>query len=175
MQALSPSWACSRQDQSFRVVQPSKRPQPSTGTGGRHRLRHLTSVRPLAPESYDGARRSLRHGGGRESRTAVALNKVRDYRVLEREYITSQMSLRELCRRHGITSHSLVVVQAKQGNWAEKREAYRTRESDTFIRHHAVRMAAREAEVRIHALDAIDEAITKFRVDMQRAEEAHRR
>jgi hypothetical protein len=58
-------------------------------------------------------------------------------------------------------------VQAKQGKWAEKREAYRTRESDTFIKHHADRMAAREAEVRIHAIDAIDEAITKFRSDMR--------
>jgi transposase-like protein len=76
------------------------------------------------------------------------------------------MSLRELCRRHGITAHSLVVVQARQGKWAEKREAYRTRESDTFITKHADRMAAREAEVRSHALEAIDEAITKFRSDM---------
>ena len=98
------------------------------------------------------------------------MNKVHQYRVLEREFITSQMSLRESCRRHGISAHSLLVVQAKQGKWAEKREAYRTRESDTFIRHHADRMAAREAEVRIHAIDAIDEAFTKFRADMQRTE-----
>ena len=98
------------------------------------------------------------------------MNKVYPYRALEREYITSQMSLRELCRRHGISAHSLVVVQAKQGKWAEKREAYRTRESESFITKHADRMAAREAEVRIHAIDAIDEAFTKFRADMQRTE-----
>jgi hypothetical protein len=95
------------------------------------------------------------------------LNKVHPYRALEREYITSQISLRELCRRHGISAHSLVVVQAKQGKWAEKREAYRARESDSFITKHADRMAAREAEVRIHALDAIDEAIGKFREDLK--------
>ena len=59
------------------------------------------------------------------------------------------------------------MVQAKQGKWAEKREAYRARESDAFIQHHADHMAAREAEVRDHALDAIDEAITKFRSDMR--------
>jgi hypothetical protein len=98
------------------------------------------------------------------------LNKVHPYRALEREFITSQISIRELCRRHGITAHSLVVVQARQGNWQEKREAYRARESDTFITKHADRMAAREAEVHVHALDAIDEAITKFRADMQRTE-----
>ena len=61
----------------------------------------------------------------------------------------------------------LVVVQAKQGKWAEKREAYRARESDTFITKHADRMAARKAEVRIRAIDAMDEAITKFRSDMR--------
>jgi hypothetical protein len=72
-----------------------------------------------------------------------------------------------LCRRQGITAHSLVVVQAKQGRWAEKREAYRARESESFIKLHADRMAAREAEVRDHALEAIDEAITKFRADMK--------
>jgi len=78
--------------------------------------------------------------------------------------------MRELCRRHGITSHSLVVVQAKQRKWADKREAYRARESESFITKHADRMAAREAEVRIHAIDAIDEALAKFRADMQRSE-----
>ena len=101
---------------------------------------------------------------------AVTLNKVRDYRAFEREYITSQLSIRELCRRHGISAHSLVVVQAKQGRWAEKRETYRTRESESFITKHADRMAAREAEVRIHAIEAIDEAIDKFRSDMRRTE-----
>ena len=73
------------------------------------------------------------------------------------------MSLRELCRRHGVTAHSAVVVQARQGNWAEKRRAYRDRASSTYIQRHADRAAAREAEVRDHALDAIDGAITKFR------------
>ena len=76
------------------------------------------------------------------------------------------MSLRELCRRHGVTAHSAVVVQARQGNWAEKRRVYRARASATFIQHHADRAAAREAEVRDHAIEAIDEAITKFRADL---------
>jgi hypothetical protein len=98
------------------------------------------------------------------------LDKVHLYRDLEREYITSQMSLRELCRKHGINSHSSVVVQARQGKWAEKREAYRARESESFITKHADRVAAREAEVRFHAIEAVDESIYKFRVDMKRTE-----
>ena len=77
------------------------------------------------------------------------------------------MSLRELCRRHGVTAHSAVVVQARQGNWAEKRRAYRDRASSTYIERHADRAGARKAEVRDHAIEAIDEAITKFRADLQ--------
>ena len=80
------------------------------------------------------------------------------------------MSLRDLCRRHGVTAHSAVMVQARQGNWVEKRRAYRDRASSTYIQHHADRAAAREAEVRDRAVDAIDEAITKFRADLRATE-----
>ena len=101
---------------------------------------------------------------------AATTNRVRDYLALEREYITGTMSLRELCRRHAVTAHSAVVVQARQGNWAEKRRAYRDRATSTYIQRHADRAAAREAEVRDHALEAIDEAITRFRADLQATE-----
>ena len=77
------------------------------------------------------------------------------------------MSLRELCRRHAVTAHSSVMVQARQGGWAEKRRTYQARASATYIEHHADRAAAREAEVRDHAIEAIDEAITKFRADLR--------
>ena len=98
------------------------------------------------------------------------MNRIRDYRALEREFITGTMSLRELCRRHGVTAHSAVVVQARQGGWVGKRQTYQDRASSTYIERHADRMAAREAEVRDHALEAIDEAITKFRADLQATE-----
>ena len=101
---------------------------------------------------------------------AATTNRVRDYLALEREFITGTMSLRELCRRHGVTAHSAVVVQARHGNWAEKRRAYRDRATSTYIQRHADRAAAREAEVRDHALDAIDEAIQKFRADLRATE-----
>ena len=94
------------------------------------------------------------------------MNKAHDYQALERQYVTSQISLRELCRKHGITAHSLVTVQAKKGKWQEKREVYQAKASEPFINRHADRMAARQAEVYDEALDAIQEAITKFREDM---------
>jgi len=60
--------------------------------------------------------------------------------------------LRGLCRAHGVTAHSAVVVQARQGNWAEKRRAYRDRASSKYIEQRADRAALREAEVRDHAI-----------------------
>jgi hypothetical protein len=80
------------------------------------------------------------------------------------------MSLRELCRRHAVTAHSAVMVQARQGGWAEKRRTYRARASETYITTRADRAALREAEVRDHAIEAIDEAITRFRADLQATE-----
>ena len=101
---------------------------------------------------------------------AATTNRVRDYRALEREYITGQMSLRGLCRAHGVAAHSAVVVQARREGWTEKRRAYRDRASSKYIELRADRAATREAEVRDHAIDAIDEAITRFRADLQATE-----
>jgi transposase-like protein len=95
------------------------------------------------------------------------MNRVRDYQALEREYLSGTMSLRELCRTHGVTAHSAVMVQARQGGWAEKRRAYLARASTKYIELRADRAAIREAEVRDHAIEAIDEAITKFRSDLR--------
>jgi hypothetical protein len=77
------------------------------------------------------------------------------------------MSLRQLCRSHGVTAHSAVMVQARQGGWAEKRGKFRARASTKYIEHRADRAAIREPEVRDHAIEAIDEAITKMRADMK--------
>ena len=95
------------------------------------------------------------------------MNKVHDYRALEREYITGDMSLRELCRAHGITAHSGVVVQAKKGGWAAKREAFRSQKSERMVTRLAHHSADREAELCDSALEAIDEAITHFRADLR--------
>ncbi len=108
--------------------------------------------------------------GSRDSRKAVAVNKRHDFARLEREFITTDISLRELCRRHGITAHSLVTVQAKKHEWAEKRAVHQTRASEVFIEKHAGRLADRQAEISDEALEAIAEAIAKFRADLKATE-----
>jgi len=98
------------------------------------------------------------------------MNKRHDFARLEREYVTSQISLRELCRRHGISAHSVVVDQSQKHDWAAKREAYRARESESFIEKHSARMADHQAEISDKALDAIDESLDRFRSDMRATE-----
>ena len=98
------------------------------------------------------------------------MNKRHPYRDMEREYITTGISLRELCRKHGISAHSLVTVQARKGRWAEKREQYQAKESDAFMSRHAARQADRLAEIHDKTLDVIDEALDKFREDMRATE-----
>ena len=58
------------------------------------------------------------------------MNKRHDFAKLERESVTSQISLRALCRHQCITAHSLVTAQAKKHKWAEKREQYEAKESE---------------------------------------------
>ena len=72
-----------------------------------------------------------------------------------------------MCRKHNISAHSLVTVQARKRQWAEKRAAHQARSSEAFIEKHADRMAERRAKISDKFLDAIDEAITKSREDMR--------
>ncbi len=103
----------------------------------------------------------------RQPERVVVINKSHDYHALEREFITTDISIRALCRQHGITAHSAVVVQARKGDWEKKRETYRARASESFIEHHAERMADRQAEIHDEVLEAIAEAIARFRADLQ--------
>ena len=99
------------------------------------------------------------------------MNRRYDYDMLEREYVTTDVSLRELCRRHGISSHSLITVQSRKREWVRKRQEYRLRAADqtvVFMADKEADMRAKEAMVRANAIEAIDEAIMKLRADMKR-------
>lgn len=94
-----------------------------------------------------------------------------DYEALKREFITGDMSVRELCRSHDIPNHSIVHAQAKRGDWYGKRIEYQEQQQERMLAKVADRRAeilAREVDVREHAIDAIDEAIQKMREDMRR-------
>jgi hypothetical protein len=97
------------------------------------------------------------------------MNRKHDYPALEREYIAGDMSIRELARRHGIFNASLVHVQARKGDWVTKRAEYRRRAQHKTMERLAdgdARRAARELEVRDHAIEVVDQALTRLSEDM---------
>jgi hypothetical protein len=95
------------------------------------------------------------------------VNKVHPYRDMEREYVTTDISIRQLCRRHNIGAHSSVVVQAQKHMWAEKREAYQAKASEAFIEKHAARVADRLAEISDKVIDVTEQALDKFGEDLK--------
>ena len=97
-------------------------------------------------------------------------NRKFDWKTIEQQYITGEMSLRELARLNGIVNHSLVMAQSTRNGWAQKREDFRSRADDktlTLMADDEARRRAKEARVRDNAIEAIDEAITKMRADMK--------
>ena len=93
-----------------------------------------------------------------------------DYDAIERAYISGDMGLRELARQFGVNNHSLIAIQSKRREWARKRQEFQDRAMDkaeSLMASAEGRKIAREAQVRDHAIDAIDEAIMKMREDMK--------
>lgn len=96
-------------------------------------------------------------------------NRKHDYDQLEREYVSGDMSLRQLAKDHGMT-HSLVMTQSTKRKWSEKREQFREQASEkavTFMADKEAYRVSREQEVRDKAVDLIEQAIDKLSEDMR--------
>ena len=50
-----------------------------------------------------------------------------DYDALRQEYVSSEISIRELCRKHGIKSWSTVNKRKNDERWDDQREQFKTK------------------------------------------------
>jgi len=99
-------------------------------------------------------------------------NKKHDYDQLEREYVSGNMSLRQLAQDHGM-AHSLIMTRSTKDKWAEKREKFRDRSSESAVTFMADRQAyriSREMELKDKAIDVIEQALDKLSEDMSATE-----
>lgn len=91
-----------------------------------------------------------------------------DYPALRLEYIQSDISIRELCRKHGITSWSAVNAMKTKQKWDQARDEYRvttqSREIDTLVDARLATTVAVHGELLI----AIRAAVHRFVADTQR-------
>ena len=95
-------------------------------------------------------------------------NRKHDYDLLEREYVSGTMSLRQLAKDHGI-SHSLVMSKSSQREWKRKRAEFRDQASEkavTFMADREAYRVTREMAVRDKAIDVIEQALDKLSEDM---------
>ena len=96
-------------------------------------------------------------------------NRRHDYDLMEREYVSGDMSLRELARGHTV-AHSLIMNKSKQREWTRKREEFRSRASEkavTFMADKEGLRRVREAEVRDETIELIAETVQKARADLK--------
>lgn len=91
-----------------------------------------------------------------------------DYKALRLEYIQSDISIRELCKKHQIKSWSTVNAKKNEENWDADREAFRaelqSRELTALVDQRIATVAAIHEEL----LFAIRVAVRRFTADRQR-------
>jgi hypothetical protein len=89
-----------------------------------------------------------------------------DYTALEREYITTDISIRALCKKHDIKGYSSVAQYAREHEWEEKRERIMGRKADKMVERVSDQLAEAELslveEVRGEWLTVIRAATYRF-------------
>lgn len=89
-----------------------------------------------------------------------------DYDALRQEYVSSEISIRELCRKHGIKSWSTVNARKKAEKWDELREQFKTeivsREVGTLV----TKRLQLVADIHEELLVAIRHAVNNYAVSV---------
>lgn len=100
-----------------------------------------------------------------------------DYQKLRTEFLEAEprISINELCRRNGIdhTKAPTIAKRARKEDWIGLRDKRVAKTTDVVVQQIGEREARRilrRMEVEDNAIDLIDEAIDKARVDMKRTE-----
>jgi hypothetical protein len=89
-----------------------------------------------------------------------------DYDSMYHEYITTDVSYRQLAERHG-ASFSAVSAYGRKHGWDEKRAQYKALENEKAIERLADKRAKKVAEIEAEAFDAIHMALLKFGISLE--------
>jgi len=95
------------------------------------------------------------------------MRSVHDYALLERQYVTSDISIRALCEQNGIKNWSTVATQAKKREWERKRAQYKEVQFQHDIDALAQRRSIKLQEVFDDALNVIQAAFLKMGENMR--------
>jgi hypothetical protein len=88
--------------------------------------------------------------------------RVHDYKTLEAEYIRSDISIRALCRKHGIKGFSSVAAFAREHEWDVKRGAIQARAVEKQVEKYSDQLVDETAEVRSEFLAVLRASVYRF-------------
>jgi hypothetical protein len=90
-----------------------------------------------------------------------------DYPTMQLEYVTGNMSLRELAAKHGVKSPSSVAAYSRRHGWDEKRVAFRATQDDAVAEAVAERRAQKIADIERDFMKTIHAAVIKMGLDLE--------
>lgn len=94
-----------------------------------------------------------------------------DYEKLKKEFISSDISIRALCAKHGIKGFSTVAKYAKDHGWYDERAAIHGKVRDKMVEKVSEQIAESEADeilqFRGESLTVIRAALYKFAEDLR--------
>jgi len=89
-----------------------------------------------------------------------------DYATMQHEYVTTDISLRELAAKHGVKSASSVSAQQRRHGWDNLRARFKALENERTAEAVANQRAQKIAQVEADFLDVVHATILKMGVDL---------
>lgn len=89
-----------------------------------------------------------------------------DYRTLEHEYVTTNISIRSLAGKAGV-SFSAVAKKSRELEWPRKRGEYQGKAREMAMMDTMERLASEAADIRIEAVTAMRATVYKYMENLQ--------
>ena len=89
-----------------------------------------------------------------------------DYRTLEHEYVTTNISIRTLAAKAGV-AFSAVAKKSRELEWPRKRAEYQAKAKDMAMMDAMERLASEASDIRIEAITAMRATVYKYMENLQ--------
>lgn len=89
-----------------------------------------------------------------------------DYRTLEHEYVTTNISIRTLATKAGV-SFSAVAKKSRELEWPRKRGEYQSKAREMAMMDTMERLASEAADIRVEAVTAMRATVYKYMENLQ--------
>lgn len=89
-----------------------------------------------------------------------------DYATMQHEFVTTDISIRELAAKHGVKSASSVSAQSRRGGWEQLRSNFKSLQNERTAEAVAAKRAKQIADMEEDFFKTVHGAILKLGVDL---------